>query len=70
MQSLEERILRADRKERYTEWDIKRHLKEGIIVFDSLEQFLEEMDDSTVEDWNNLDTAVVDGVEYHYDVIL
>lgn len=74
--TLEERILRNDTKNHYTDHDIKTHLKDGVFYYDSYEEFFAEnikmgWDPAEILDmWNKMDVSTVDGVEYHYDVAL
>lgn len=74
--TLEEKILRNDTRNHYTEEDIRRHLKYGVYYDISYEEFRENCLGCLIDEedipgmWDKLDTSVVDGVTYRYSVCL
>lgn len=73
---IEERVMRCDLRVNYTEHDIRLHLKDGVFVYESYEEFLEDWVASLCDEdeakgvWDKLNVAVVDGKEYRYDLAL
>lgn len=74
--TIEENILRHDRKNHYTDHDINHHLKDGVFWWTDYEEFSKDMLDQLNEPeeipamWAALDTAEIDGTTYHYEVAL
>lgn len=74
--TFEEQILRNDPRVNYTEWDIKHHLKDGVFVYESFEDFKQDWiaslcdEDDAAPAWERLNRSIVDGKEYRYDVAL
>ena len=71
--TFEEKILRNDTRVNYTEHDIKEHLKFGVWVYESFDDFCGEnamTENDARYDWEKLNRSIVDGKEYRYDVAL
>ena len=73
--TLEEKVLRA--YGRMCEFDIRRHLKDGVFVYESFEEFNDELRNSGEDDaeeikrdWDALEEVNVDGQTYRFDVAL
>ena len=74
--TIEERILRNDRRNHYTDAEIQTHVKDGVYWYTNYEDFLADWiagfcaPEEAPDAWDKLDRATVDGVEYRYDVAL
>lgn len=72
--SIEEKILRACGH--MTEADIQRHLKIGIIYYETYEDYYADCiaggcdPEDIPEMWNRMDVSTVDGIVYHFECIL
>lgn len=74
--TMEEKILRNDEHNNYTESDIRKHLKNGVIYYASYEDYYNDCisggcdPEDIHEMWKHLDESTVDGVVYRYECIL